>query len=508
MSAWPTTIVAAAEEAAERWPTAPALIASGRTWTFAELWDEARAAASALLVRGIVPGDRIAIWAPNIPGWIFAALGAQICGAALVPLNTRFKGEEAGDVLRRSRAAMLFTVRGFLGIDYPGLLAGQALPDLRETVLLDDWDAFLAAGRGPNDPAVATAASAVRAEHVSDIIFTSGTTGRPKGALSAHGQVTAMFGDWAVRVDLRAGDRYLIVNPFFHTFGYKAGWVACLVRGATIVPQPEFDVAETARLIETHRVSFIPGPPTIYQSLLSVRGDAGRDLSSLRVAVTGAAPVPPVLVQRMRDELGMANVVNGYGMTECGAITMTCQGDSPELIANSCGTPLPGIELRCVNDDGADVPTGWPGEIWVRGPGVMLGYLDDPVATAEAIDVDGWLHTGDIGTLDADGYLKITDRKKDMFICGGFNCYPAEIEGLLCRHPAIEMAAVIGVPDERMGEVGRAFVVLRSGGTATADGLREWARGAMANYKVPRAIEILDALPRNAAGKVVRAALR
>ncbi|RYE01386.1 MAG: hypothetical protein EOP61_11415 [Sphingomonadales bacterium] len=356
--------------------------------------------------------------------------------------------------------------------------------------------------------AMPRASIAVRAEHVSDIIFTSGTTGRPKGAVTAHGQVTAMFGDWAVRVDLRAGDRYLIVNPFFHTFGYKAGWVACLVRGATIVPQPEFDVAETARLIETHRVSFIPGPPTIYQSLLAARGDAARDLSSLRVAVTGAAPVPPVLVQRMRDELGMANVVNGYGMTECGAITMTCQGDSPERVANSCGTALPGIELRCVDDAGVDVTTGEPGEIWVRGPGVMLGYLDDPAATAEAIDADGWLHTGDIGTLDAEGYLTITDRKKDMFICGGFNCYPAEIESLLCRHPAIEMAAVIGVPDERMGEVGRAFVVLRSGRAATAEELRIWARGAMANYKVPRGIEIVDALPRNAAGKVVRAALR
>ncbi|RYD66142.1 MAG: fatty acid--CoA ligase [Sphingomonadales bacterium] len=508
MSQWPPTIVAAAEQAAARWPASPALIASGRTWTFAELWDEARAAASMMLARGIVPGDRIAVWAPNLPGWIFAALGAQICGAALVPLNTRFKGEEAGDILRRSRTAMLFTVRGFLGIDYPALLAGQVLPDLRETVMLEDWDAFVSAGRGPDDPAVAAAARAVRAEHVSDIIFTSGTTGVPKGVLTAHGQVTAMFGDWAVRVDLRAGDRYLIVNPFFHTFGYKAGWVACLVRGATIVPQPEFDVAETARLIETYRVSFIPGPPTIYQSLLAARGDAARDLSSLRVAVTGAAPVPPVLVQRMRDELGMANVVNGYGMTECGAITMTCQGDPPELVANSCGTALPDIELRCVGDDGLDVTSGQPGEILVRGPGVMLGYLDDPVATGEAIDAKGWLRTGDIGTLDANGYLKITDRKKDMFICGGFNCYPAEIESLLCRHSAIEMAAVIGVPDERMGEVGLAFVVLRSGRSVTSEELREWARGAMANYKVPRAIEVVDALPRNAAGKVVRAALR
>jgi acyl-CoA synthetase (AMP-forming)/AMP-acid ligase II len=506
---WPPTIAAAAEQAAESWPDSPALIESDRSWTFSELWVEARAAASAMLASGIARGDRVAIWAPNVSRWIFAALGTQICGAAVIPLNTRFKSEEAGEILRRTRASMLFTMGSFLGIDYLALLANQALPDLGEIVLIEDWEAFRARGSGAEDPAVAEAARALGPDDIADIIFTSGTTGAPKGVLTMHGQVTRMFGDWAVRVDLRAGDRYLIVNPFFHTFGYKAGWVACLLRGAAIVPQPEFDVAETARLIERHRVSFIPGPPTIYQSLLAANGAEGRrDLSSLRVAVTGAAPVPPVLVQRMRDELGMSNVVNGYGMTECGAITMTCQGDSPERVANSCGTALPGIELRCVDDVGADVPAGMAGEIWVRSPGVMCGYLDDPQATAEAIDADGWLHTGDIGTLDGDGYLRITDRKKDMFICGGFNCYPAEIESLLSRHPAIEMAAVVGVPDERMGEVGRAFVVLRPGRTATPEALRDWARGAMANYKVPRRIEIVDALPRNAAGKVVRAALR
>jgi acyl-CoA synthetase (AMP-forming)/AMP-acid ligase II len=278
--------------------------------------------------------------------------------------------------------------------------------------------------------------------------------------------------------------------------------------GATMLPLATFDVEEVARLIEQQKVSFLPGPPTIYQSLLQGLAGQKRDFSSLRVAVTGAAPVPPILVERMRSELGMENVVNGYGMTECGAIAMTCQGDSPEVVANTCGCALPGIEIKCVDDEGQEVPAGGTGEILVRGHGVMLGYFENPEATAEAIDAEGWLHTGDVGSLDEKGYLRITDRKKDMFITGGFNCYPAEIEKLLAAHPAIEVAAVIGVPDERMGEVGRAFVVLRPGAKADAAGIIDWARENMANYKVPRSIEFVSELPRNAGGKVLRMALR
>ncbi len=507
---WPETIPHAARLAAERWPDVPGLVAGDASWTFAAIWQDARAAASAMLASGVEEGDRVAIWAPNCREWMLAALGAQTAGATIVPLNTRFKGQEAGDILRRSRAKLLFVPSDFLATDYRALLSGETLPDLAEIVTLDaGWEAFAARGRGADDPLVDAALARLTGDHIADIIFTSGTTGRPKGALSAHRQVTRNFGDWAVRVDLQAGDRYLIVNPFFHTFGYKAGWTACLLRGATIVPQPIFDAAETARLIESHRISFIPGPPTIYQSLLQeLAGDKPRDFSSLRVAVTGAAPVAPALVERMRSELGMSNIVNGYGMTECGAIAMTRQGDDAETIAHTCGYPLPGLEVRCVGEDGRDLPPGEAGELWVRGHAVMRGYLDDPAATAEAIDADGWLHTGDVGTIDARGYLAITDRKKDMYISGGFNCYPAEIEKLLAAHPAIEVAAIVGVADERLGEVGRAFVVLRPGITADEAGVIAWARANMANYKVPRHIEFVDELPRNAAGKILRTALR
>lgn len=506
---WPVTIPGAARAAAERWPGECALIEGARRWTFAELWADARRCASACLACGVKRGDRVAIWAPNGRSWIVAALGAQTVGAVVVPLNTRLKGVEAADLLYRAKVSTLFTVGNFLGTDYRELLTWQDLPQLRQTFLVEEIEAFCASGRGEHDPDVDAALDGLGADDISDIIFTSGTTGAPKGALTAHHQVTQLFGDWARRVDLREGDRYLIVNPFFHTFGYKAGWVACLLQGATIVPLPTFDVAETVRQVEDNRISFLPGPPTIYQALLAaLAGGPARDFSSLRVAVTGAAPVPPILVERMRKELGMQNVVNGYGMTECGAISMTQQGDDAETVANTCGYPLPGMEIRCVDDLGRDLSPGEAGEILVRSYAVMPGYLDDPAATADAIDHDGWLHTGDIGTLDERGYLRITDRKKDMYISGGFNCYPAEIEKLLSAHSAIEMAAVIGVPDDRLGEVGRAYVVLRPGAVADSADVIAWARHNMANYKVPRQVEFVDDLPRNAAGKVLRIELR
>jgi len=511
MGKWPPTIPAAARAAAEQWPDAPALIVGGRTWTFAQLWADARASASAMLASGVGHGDRVGIWAPNTREWILAALGAHCVGATIVPMNTRFKGIEAADILRRAKVKLLFAPADFLDQDYAALIAGEDLPDLVETIHLDrDFEAFVARGEGADDPAVDAALATVGPDDICDIIFTSGTTGRAKGALTAHCQATQIFGDWAVRVDLRWGDRYLIVNPFFHTFGYKAGWAVCLVRGATIVPMETFDVAGVVRQIEENRITFIPGPPTIYQSLLQeLAGDKPHDFSSLRVAVTGSAPVPPVLVERMRSELGMSNIVNGYGMTEYGCIAMTRQGDDAETIANTCGYPLAGTEVRCVGDDGEDVAVGDAGEFWVRGHGMMRGYLDDPVATAEAIDSDGWLHTGDIGTIDARGYLKITDRKKDMFITGGFNVYPAEVEAILSSHPAIAQAAVIGIADERMGEVGKAYVVPRVGVQVPSEAeLIAWSRANMANYKVPRAFAVLAELPRNPAGKVLKTALR
>ena len=501
----PPTIPHAAAAAAARWGDAPAVLEHGETWSFAELWERSRAAASALLARGVGAGDRVAIWAPNSREWIVAAIAAMSCGAAVVTLNTRLKGREAGDILRRTHARLLFTVTDFLGIDYQALLAGEELPDLNEVLMLDrDFAAFLASGQGADDQAVDTALAGIDPDTISDILFTSGTTGSPKGVLMTHGRVLPQCGVWIGNTGLTFGERYLIANPFFHSFGMKVGWVACLLSGAVMVPMAQFDVGQAIELIEKLKINFFPGPPTVFQMILAEKDKRPIDTSSLRGGTTGAATVPPVLVQRIRDELGMKDIITAYGMTECVNITSCRPGDPVDLIANTCGAAIPGNEVIIADDDGRELPRGETGEILVRGIGVMRGYLDDPVATAEAIDQDGWLHTGDVGTMDQAGYVRITDRKKDMYISGGFNCYPAEIEKLLSAHPAISMVAVIGVPDERMGEVGKAFVVVRPGLALTAEELIAWSRENMANYKVPRHVAFLDELPRNAAGKVAK----
>lgn len=505
----PLTIPHAAEAAAQRWPDEVALIEGQQTWTFAALWQECRAAASALIARGVGKGDRIAIWAPNSRQWVIAAVAAQTCGAAIVPLNTRLKGREAGDILRRTGARMLFTVTGFLGIDYPALLAAEELPALAETVMLDrDFAAFVASGNGAADPQVDLALAAVTPEHISDIMFTSGTTGVPKGVLMTHGRILPQVGVWIGNTGLARGERYLIANPFFHSFGMKVGWVACLLAGAVMVPMPQFDVAEAIRLIEQERIAFLPGPPTIFQMLLAERDKRAFDCSSLRGGTTGAATVPPVLIERIRTELGMKDIITAYGMTECVNITSCRPGDPVDLIAQTCGAAIPGNEVIIADPAGNELARGETGEILVRGTGVMLGYLDDPAATAEAIDAAGWLHTGDVGTMDANGYVRITDRKKDMFISGGFNVYPAEVEKILSAHPAVGMVAVIGAPDERMGEVGVAFIVPRPDAPVAADEIIAWSRDNMANYKVPRRVIVVDDLPRNAAGKVLKIDLK
>src|SRR5262245_28474688 len=503
-------------DSAERFAGRTALEEAGRSWSFPELAREGLRAARAFAAAGLRSGDRVAIWAPNGAGWVFAAIGLQMAGGVLVPLNTRFKGSEAGYILRKSRARILVTAGEFLGARYVEMLRGRELPDLERTVLLSGSDtgalpfaAFLAAGDAVPEAEARRLALAVRPDDLADILFTSGTTGRPKGVMTSHAQDLRGFEAWTEVIGLREGDRYLIVNPFFHAFGYKSGWLSCIMRGATALPHAIFDVPAVLGRIANERVSVLPGPPAIYQSIL-MHPERGRfDLSTLRLAVTGAASVPVELVRRMRDELGFETVITGYGLTEAsGIVTMCRHDDDPETIATTCGRAIPGVEVRCVDDAGREVARGEPGEVVVRGYNVMRGYFEEEAETAATIDREGWLHTGDIGVMDERGYLRITDRKKDMFIMGGFNCYPAEIEGLLFEHPEVAQVAVIGIPDERMGEVGMAFVVPRPGTQPKPEALIAWCREHMANYKVPRRIEIVAGLPMNAAGKVQKFVLR
>jgi acyl-CoA synthetase (AMP-forming)/AMP-acid ligase II len=473
-------------------------------------------AARAFCAAGLAPGERVAIWAPNVGEWIVAALGLHCAGGVLVPLSTRMKGGEAAYQLRKSRARLLCTVGEFLGTRYPELLAGHELPDLERIVTLRGeapgavaWRDFLAAGRRVPEDRARARAEAVSPDDLSDVIFTSGTTGRPKGVMTAHGQNLRAFESWSEVVGLREGDRYLVVNPFFHSFGYKAGWLASLMRGATVLPHAVFDVPAVLARVGAERVSVLPGPPTLYQSILAHPARRDYDLSSLRLAVTGAAAIPVELIRRMREELGFETIITGYGLTEsCGIVSMCRFDDDPETIATTSGRAIPGIEVRCIDAAGAEVPRGRPGEIAVRGYNVMRGYFEDEAETRRAIDAQGWLHTGDVGVMDERGYLRITDRIKDMYIAGGFNCYPAEIESLIYGSGRVAQVAVIGVPDERLGEVGMAFVVPAPGTSLTPEALIAWCREHMANYKVPRAVEIVESLPTNASGKVTKFALR
>jgi YD repeat-containing protein len=394
---------------------------------------------------------------------------------------------------------------------------GVALADLERIVVLQE-DApdgttsardYMGAGRSVSQDDANARIDAVTPDDLSDLIFTSGTTGRPKGVMVTHGQSVRVFEAWTDVIGLREGDRYLIINPFFHTFGFKAGWMSCVLRGATIVPFKVFDVPKVLEMVERERITVLPGPPTLLQGILDFPDRANYDLSSLRLTVTGAAAVPVTLVERLRDEMTFETIITGYGLTESTGTTAMCRhDDDPETIASWSGRAIPDTELRVVDDDGNEVPRGEPGEVVTRGYHVMRGYFEEPEETAATIDADGWLHTGDIGIMDDRGYVRITDRKKDMFIVGGFNAYPAEIESLLLRNDKISLAAVVGVPDERMGEVGVAFVVPRPGETIDPDELLAWAKDDMANYKVPRRVFVVDELPLNASGKVLKYELR
>lgn len=488
----------------------------GTQLTYGELDALRRRAAKALIALGVKTGDRVALWSPNNVEWIIAGLAIHSVGAALVPINTRMRGSEAAFVLERSGARVLFSVGRFLNQHYPTMLAPQRPSSLAAIVVIEhaedgdlDWQAFLAKGDTIADEAIDALAEAVKPDDRLDVLFTSGTTGLPKGVVTTHEQNLRAIAAWSKCVGLKSDDRYLIVNPFFHSFGYKVGWLAGLIAGLTVLPHAVFDARAILKRIEAEKISVLPGPPTLFISLLDDPERANTDLSTLRATITGAAAIAPSLIERIRAELGFKVVLTGYGLTEtCGIVSLCDAGDDAETIALTSGKAIPGIELRCVNPDNQPLAAGESGEIVVRGYNVMRGYLNDPQATADTIDADGWLHTGDVGYLDERGYLRITDRLKDMYIAGGFNCYPAEIERAMAAHPAIAQVAVIGVPDARMGEVGKAYVLPRPGQTLDEKALIAWCREHMANYKVPRIIEITESLPTNASGKVMKYELR
>ena len=551
------TIPAAIAAAAGTFGDGPALAEpGGPRISYHQLLQQSTIVARALMAEGVASGDRVAIWSPNTHHWVLAAFGALSAGATLVPVSTRFTGPEALDVIARSGASVLIVADRFLGVDRLAALrnaaktdvagaaragaaadkhtaaerspvAGPALPgrlrlvvrvpmpDAAEPGPASDvaagvigWADLLARAEAVPASAAEKRAAAVRPGDVSDVLFTSGTTGRSKGAMTAHRQSLAVARAWAQCGRLAATDRYLVVNPFFHSFGYKAGILACLVSGATLVPQLVYDAGRAMSLVAAERITVLPGPPTIYQTILDHPDRAAHDLSSLRLAVTGAATVPVALIERMRRELSFEAVLTAYGLTEAVVATMCQPGDDPRTVATSSGRATADFEVRIAGADCGEAKPGEPGEILLRGPNLMLGYAGDPEATAAAIDAGGWLHTGDIGRLDADGYLTITDRLKDMYICGGFNVYPAEVEQVLARLDGVAESVVIGVPDARLGEVGKAYVVTRPGFALDQAAVLAFCRERLAGYKVPRLVVFRGDLPRTPAGKPLKRVLR
>lgn len=504
------TLRAAAAAHADR----VALVSSRGTTTYAQLWMRALRAGAALRDLGVSQGDRVAIWLPNSSEWVEAALGAFLIGAVVVPVSTRLKGQEAAFILAKSGARVLLAPREFLGQDYMAMLQGHELPAIEARLRTDfggddEWENALEAVEPTEVEAVSAASEKVRPDDIAEIIFTSGTTGFPKGVMLRHEQVVSVYSVWADGIGLLAGDRYLIIAPMFHSFGFKAGVIASIIKGATMYPVPIFDAGETLATIERERITVTGGPPTIFTSLLELNATERRDLSSLRSVATGASMVSPELIRSLQRDMGVEIAVNAYGLTEASAlVTMTRPTDPVEVIAKTAGRPITGIELRCVREDGTLAPPGEPGEIQVRGHNVMTGYFDEPEETARMFTPDGWMMTGDIGVIDATGNLSVTDRLKDKFIVGGFNCYAAEIEKIMLTYRGLREVAVIGVPDHRLGEVGKAFVVPREDRNFDEAAFIAWCRENMANFKVPRYVEVVDALPRNAMGKVQKFVLR
>jgi HIP---CoA ligase len=517
MTHTPSSLPAVLRETARRHTAVDAIVDGEVRMTYGELDRSVLNAARALIALGVAPGDRVAIWAQNSWQWCVAALGVAASGAVIVPINTRFRGKEAAQIIGDSQPVALFTTTGFLGADYPATLREAAPQHANLPVIVMDgdvaaqdlsWSEFLRQGEKVSEHDAIRRLEAIRADDLLDIMYTSGTTGFPKGVVHTHGKNLQAVTALASALTLGPGDRTLTIAPMFAQFGLRGGLYMDVLFGATTVIDAVFDVNRAVDLIEKERVTIMPGPPTILSALISPLA-VGRDLSSLRVAVLGSTVIPEELIIELLDKKIFAHVLTGWGLTEaCGIISMSLLTDPPHRIATSAGKVVDHMQVKVIGPDGSTLPAGEPGRLLVRGPTVMNGYLGDETQTAQVIDADGWLDTGDIGLVDAEGYVTITGRAKDMVIVGGFNVYPAEVEAAMRAHPAVHEVALVGMPDERLGEVVAAFVVAEPGVSFDADEFAAWCRSEMANHKVPRAIVELDALPLNSSLKVDKQRLR
>jgi acyl-CoA synthetase (AMP-forming)/AMP-acid ligase II len=509
------TIPALLRETASRFADKAALIpANATSMSFAELDALTDRFAKALIRDGMAAVERVAIWAPNMCEWVAAAIGIQRAGGVMIPLYFRYRSAEVAEILDRAGAGRLIC-----SADLADQLRAHDCRSVRRIIVLPGdgadlrgreigWDDFLAQGNGATDESLQERESGVTGDSISDIMFTSGTTGRPKGAVFTHRSSVAAGRIMQEYNGATEADCFCPMGTFAHIGGYKQGWVTGLTSGASVAWGDAFDPASILELVSRLGITIMPAPPITWQGLLDYPARGDWDISSLRFAATGGTMIPPELVRWLISETDIAQVGTGYGMTEtCGMDAYTRSGDPVEKITTTVGQPASDTEIRIVDAQDRDAGTGETGEILIRNPRLLVEYLDDPAATQAAI-LDGWFRSGDIGSLDDDGYLRITDRLKDMYIINGLNVYPAEVERLLETLDGVAQCAVIGVPEPVKGEVGAAFIVRSPEAQLSDDMVIDCCRQNLAGYKVPKYVTFVDQLPRNVMGKVLKNELR
>jgi fatty-acyl-CoA synthase len=490
--------------------------ATGRRWSYSELVAEVDACALGLDALGVEKGDRVGIWAPNCAEWVFVQYGTAKLGAVMVNINPAYRTHELSYVLRQAGISVLVAAPSHRGSDYRAMVdeVRAECPELREVVYLGEpaWQALMETGRGGDRAGLAEREASLSADDPINIQYTSGTTGFPKGATLTHHNLLNNGFFVAEGCRYTEADRVCIPVPFYHCFGMGMGNLGCTSHGATmVIPAPAFDPAATLRAVQEERCTSLYGVPTMFIAELALPDFASYDLSSLRTGIMAGSPCPVEVMKRVVDEMGMTEVTICYGMTETSPVsTQTGAEDDLDRRTATVGRVHPHLEVKVVDPaTGLTVPRGTPGEFCTRGYSVMLGYWQEPAKTAEVLDAARWMHTGDLAVMDAEGYLNIVGRIKDMVIRGGENVYPREIEEFLYTHPDIVDAQVIGVPDQRFGEELMAWVRLREGAEPmTAETLRAWCAGRLAHYKVPRYVKVVDAFPMTITGKVRKVEMR
>ena len=501
-----------------RVPDAEALVdvPSGRRWTYAQLDADVTALALGLLAGGIQAGDRIGIWSPNCPEWTLLQYATAKVGALLVNVNPAYRSHELAYVLEQSGMRMLVSAAAHKTSDYRAMIDEVApqCHDLSQVVYIGEptWDDLISAGSATSSKQLAARMATLSADDAINIQYTSGTSGFPKGATLSHHNILNNGFFVGELVGYSEHDRICLPVPFYHCFGMVMGSLAAVSHGAcAVIPSPSFDPAATLKAVEQERCTSLYGVPTMFIAELGLPGFASYDLTSLRTGIMAGSPCPVEVMKRVVDEMHMSQVAISYGMTETSPVsTMTRMDDDLARRTGTVGRVMPHLEVKVVDPiTGRTVARGEPGELCTRGYSVMLGYWEQPDKTAEAIDAARWMHTGDLATMDEDGYLSIVGRIKDMVIRGGENVYPREIEEFLYTHPDIADVQVIGVPDPKYGEELMAWVVMRAGaGPLTAADIRAFCGGRLAHYKVPRYVHVVDGFPMTVTGKIRKMEMR